>query len=154
LIASAVGGAELIHAGRVALAGGAEVFAARQQQRLFTRVMRKVETVDVLTPPDKAVFYSGPGNQAKAFEFKMNHSKLTIENTPGGRWLGKQDMYNRLPMSQADIAWGRLSERYAQEASGEVNCFVSGARRDRIFFIKELPALENNSKVTGKIFHD
>ncbi|MGD9472765.1 MAG: hypothetical protein AB7G24_07400 [Novosphingobium sp.] len=43
--------------------------------------------------------------------------------------------------------WERLSQRYAQGASGSVNAFIDGASTRGVFYRVELPALQANPNV-------
>jgi hypothetical protein len=49
------------------------------------------------------------------------------------------------------MVWSRLSQRFAEGASGTAFGFVDGARPGGIFSTVEYPALLENSKVTKVI---
>jgi hypothetical protein len=127
------------------------------RQGLFNYYMKKVDVIDVSTPPDKAVFYSGPGNYGKARAFAQQTGKMTIDDTVGGQWLLGQKLYSAksvLTDSQRNAVWGKISCKYAGMASGKVEVFVKGASVERIFYKVEYPVLKNNAKVTNIIFHE
>jgi cytochrome c556 len=116
----------------------------------FQFFMRKVEELDVITPPNKAVFFSGEGNLNKANDFAILKGKMTINDTPGGKWLNQFDfMKGDIPLTPAQSfkIWSRLSERYSEAASGEITLFVSGSKPERVFFSREFPTLRNNKKI-------
>jgi hypothetical protein len=73
--------------------------------------------------------------------YAADHGLQPLDNTPGGQWLMAQNVYKYLPADLADGLWARLSERYAEAASGEVNIFVRGASPDRIWATVEQPTL-------------
>ena len=120
----------------------------------FRQYMRAAETLDVATAPNKAVFYSGPGNRALAEAFASTTGRTTLEMTPGGSWLDAQRLYKATSLTdaEADLVWARLSERYAAGASGEVNAFIRGARADRLFNTSELPILRSGRRVSKYIY--
>lgn len=54
-----------------------------------------------------------------------------------------------LSVNEALNVWSRLSNRYAQEASGNVYGFVKGSWEGSIFNTVEYPALQTNTNVTN-----
>ena len=108
--------------------------------------MNEVEKLDVSSKHGEAIFYSGPGNRDKAEVFSSTGG-VTLESTPGGAWLDNQVLFKKLSPDQAIIPWERLSQRYAQEASGPVNVFNEGASARGVFNRIELPALYENAHV-------
>jgi Flp pilus assembly pilin Flp len=116
--------------------------------------MRRVETLDVGTPRNGAVFYSGRGQRLLAEEFAATNGRSTLEMTPGGRWLDERGLFgpnSPLTQEQATAVWSRLSERFAQEASGNAVGFVQGARPQGIFNKVEFPALLKNPNIKNVI---
>ena len=111
--------------------------------------MQEVEKLDVSTSRDSAVFYSGDGSRAKAEEFARTFNKMTLEITPGGKYLDNQLLAQRLPRELVIKPWERLSQRYAQSASGDVYAFTQNARAGSVFNRIELPTLEINPEVTN-----
>ncbi len=126
-----------------------------------------VEHADVATDPDSAVFYAGRDpvlaeqgdavrNRAMAESYAMEADKQTLEMTAGGAWLeeqtgaGEAQNPNLTDEQRAEL-WDRLSERYAEGASGEVVVFdrlpnpnsPAGDTWDRV----ERPALFANPTV-------
>ncbi|MGH8020916.1 MAG: hypothetical protein ACREIA_22060, partial [Opitutaceae bacterium] len=120
----------------------------------FTRYMRTVETLDVSTARNAATFYSGPGNRALAESFATANGRTTLEMTRGGSWLDAQKLFSPgspLTPTEATAVWSRLSERFAQGASGNAVGFSQGARAGSIFNTVEYPALLQNPNVTNVI---
>jgi hypothetical protein len=117
--------------------------------------MRQVQTLDVSTAENGAVFYSGPGNRALAEQFAIANGRTTLEMTPGGAWLDQQQLFNTaqsgLTTEQASQVWSALSQRFAQGASGNAVGFVNGARAGGIFNTVEYPTLLNNPNVVNVI---
>ena len=112
--------------------------------------MDLVEKLDVSTAIGKAVFYSGQGNRKLAEQFAISEDKTTLEMTPGGKMLDELKLFDQgspLKPEQATRVWLRLSQRYAQQAAGDVYCFVAGARPTGVFTTIELPELKKNRKI-------
>lgn len=108
------------------------------------------EKLDVMTAISKSVFYSGPGNRKLAEQFAVAEEKTTLEMTPGGKFLDDLKLFDQgspLQPEQAMRVWSRLSRRYAEQAAGDVFCFVVGARPTGVFTTVELPELKKNRKV-------
>ena len=113
------------------------------------------EKLDVTVAISKSVFYSGPGNRKLAEQFAIAEDKITLEMTPGGKFLDDLKLFDQgspLKPEQATRVWSRLSQRYAEQAAGDVYCFVSGARPTGVFTTIELPELKKNRKV-GAIYN-
>jgi hypothetical protein len=125
--------------------------AVAKSEGAFANYMRTIETLDVSTPKNGAVFYSGCGNRALAEEFAIANGRATLEMTPGGAWLDQQQLFNTaksgLTNEQAFQVWSRLSQRYAEGASGNAVGFVDGARTEGIFNTIEYPSLLQNPKI-------
>jgi hypothetical protein len=104
-------------------------------------------TGDFSTPPNKSVFYSGPGNRDRA----MASGGVPIDKTPGGKELNDENLYGKFnPLrNEADQYWTEASQRFAKGASGDVTAFVRGASPDRVFAQTELPALLSNPNVSS-----
>ncbi|MBK8870920.1 MAG: hypothetical protein IPN19_07675 [Elusimicrobia bacterium] len=125
----------------------------------FHYFMKRVNNLDMSTPPNKAVFYSGPGSQDVAFEHKLVAGKWTIEDTAGGKWLDSFDLYglkqpSPITKSQADTIWILASKKYAENASGEITLYVHGSSGNRIFYQHEFPTLQNNKKIHKWAYKD
>jgi hypothetical protein len=134
------------------VADTAKLAGKADEAKDFAYYMKKVDSLDVSTQPNKAVFYSGPGNRELAEAFAEKAGKTTLEMTNGGKWLQNENLYNSLTTNQADMVWGRLSERYAQKASGEINLFIKGANPERTFMKYEKPILDNNLDIYKYIY--
>jgi hypothetical protein len=118
--------------------------------------LRQAESLDVSTSPNTAVFYSGDfqANRIRAEVFARETNRFTLEMTPGGSYLDNQHIFN-LFSERPDLAvsvWSKLSARFAQQASGEVNAFVYNSHIKSIFNSIELPILKNNSNIENIIY--
>jgi hypothetical protein len=117
----------------------------------FEAILRKVDELDFSTPPNRAVFYSGRGEAARATEFAERTGAFTIEMTPGGRFLSEN--LGGLSRADQDLIWQRASLQFARGASGEVNAFVRGADPLRTFRTIEEPILRANPDVWRYRYH-
>ncbi len=115
---------------------------------LKQKLLKAVEALDVTSPPDKAVFYSGVPRDAVAAN-AGSRGLTTIETLPDGKWLNDLKLFdkNALGPDSAYQVWDRMSERYAQAASGEVHFIVDNPSPRSTFLRKELPALKKNPNV-------
>jgi hypothetical protein len=114
---------------------------------------------DVNSPKDGAIFYSDDfqGNKSMNRLRAENYSdggktKTTLEQTKGGRWLDDEKLFEHgSPIDDPDakFLWGKASRQYAQQASGDTRCFVTGSSPRSIFRTVELPALLQNPNVTS-----
>jgi hypothetical protein len=117
--------------------------------------MDVVEKLDLGTPRDSAIFYSGDGMSDAATALAKQKGLSTIESPPDGAWLnnlrlGSDDVLGR---KLARRVWARASERYAEAASGEAKVLLNHPKPDSIFLTKELPALtRSTSKVTRIVY--
>ena len=118
-------------------------------------LIKQAMTSDVSTAENCATFYSGPGNRAKAEAFALENGKTTLEQTPGGKWMDDQKLFEReipgLSLAHKMRIWQTLSKRYADAASGTCIGFVENARPNSIFNSVEYQALTRNPKVTNVI---
>jgi hypothetical protein len=77
---------------------------------------------------------------------------VTLELTSGGRYFDDKVLFepgSPVSRKQAYDIWGRLSERYAQSAEGNVTAYSHNPDPVSVWLTRERPALENNPKVTG-----
>lgn len=120
-------------------AGGAD--AARMMQ-----IVGKLKNWDWSTPKDKAVFYSGRGNDTAAASYAKNNGAFTIEETVGGRALLADADFLALSKTEQYAVWRAASLYYARAASGRVTAFVSGSRAEGVFSTVEEPILRANQQ--------
>lgn len=125
------------------------------QQAAVDYYLMLVEQLDVSTAIGKSVFYSGQGNRKLAEVYAIAEDKTTLEMTPGGKYLDDLKLFEQgspITPAQATRVWSRLSQRYAEQAAGDVFCFVTGARSTGVFTTVELPELRKNRKV-GNLYN-
>ncbi|MFC7530400.1 hypothetical protein [Actinoplanes sp. GCM10030250] len=123
----------------------------------FHRLMREVENADVRSPFNGANFYSGrsgDGTPMRLFAEKNADgvSSVTLEQTPGGRTFDDMRLFaDNSPVREghARDIWGRLSERYAQTATGDVTAWTHNSRADSIWNAVERKALARNPDVAA-----
>lgn len=116
-------------------------------------MFQKVDSLDFSTPQNKAVFYSGPGQGARANAFAERTGRMTIEMTPGGRSLSTDSAFQALSPAEQFQVWQRASTPFAEGASGHINAFIRGARPDRTFRTIEEPLLKANPSVFRSTYH-
>jgi len=108
----------------------------------------------VASPTDGAVFYAGPGTQKAAEELAEKTGKTTLGQTSAGQYLDQNlNGSDAFESTEALDIWRDTSERYAQEASGEVTAVVNNPASDSVFVDTELPALLDNPNVTQITIH-
>jgi hypothetical protein len=136
----------------------ADKFTAKAEQRMFESLFSKAGRVDVSTPRDGANFYSGydkdAGKSMRSYAEENTNgvTSTTLEQTPGGKEFDDLGLYkdgSPINTDQADQIWGKLSERYGQQAEGNVTAYVHNPRDGAIYTNKELPALIDNPNVTS-----
>ncbi|MBK8574602.1 MAG: hypothetical protein IPN90_02605 [Elusimicrobia bacterium] len=125
----------------------------------FQFFMREVDNLDLSSPPNKAIFYSGEGSRKSAFSYKAVTNKWSIEDTAGGKWLENFDLFGRggsspVSRAQAELIWNRASQKYAAGASGEITLFVHKSVGTRTFYQHEFPALQQNKNIHRWTYKD
>ena len=129
---------------------GKEAFKSNEEA--YEYYLKMANELDVSTSFNTAVFYLGPGNRALAEAFARENNKTTLEITEGGKYLDDLHLFSNesaLTTEQAANVWKKLSERYAQGASGNAYGFVKGSRDGSIFNTVEYPALKSNPDITN-----
>lgn len=131
----------------------AKLEKAIEAQWVAHSMRKQVRVLDFSTPPNKAVFYSGPGQGSRATAFAERIGGMTIEMTPGGRVLSSNPAFRSLDPAQQFKIWQTASTKYAENAKGKVNAFIKGARPDRTFRSIEEPILRVNPNVYQIEYH-
>ena len=145
-------------------------------QGRFEYLLDKAKTMDVSTEKNGAIFYAGRIENVHgtitAREVAERYAdqlfkekgvvKLTLERTPGGKWMDDLKLYEKtngvykyeklgLTLDQANEIWRTLSSRYADGANGAVTAFTKNVpevwKPRTIFWSTELPQLRNNPNV-------
>lgn len=117
-----------------------------------------IERLDVNTPKDGAVLWSG--NQPAAQKFADSIGGSTLEGTPGGRVINGWEDVNQIPWrtspGQAPGSgelWNGVSEKFAQSASGEVHVVQRPDKlweQGTVWHNTEKPIIKN-SIATGQV---
>jgi len=115
--------------------------------------MIKSGELDFSTPKDGAVFWSG-GNMNTAQDWAILNNKSTLEQTKGGKVLNELGLFENPNFDNAKAAklWNKASNKFASQASGDLNGFSTGASRngpfgERTWWRIEKPILERNPNV-------
>ena len=145
-------------------------------QARYEYLLDKANTMDVSTEKNGSIFYAGRVETVNgittAREMAERYAdqlfkekgvfKLTLERTPGGKWMDDLKLYEQtngvpkyeelgLSRQQTDQLWRILSSRYADGASGAVTAFTKNVpevwKPKTIFLSTELPQLRNNPNV-------
>ena len=102
-----------------------------------------IKRLDVSSPKDSAVFWSGTSYQAKltgqpdaARTFAERIGGVTLETTPGGRIIDNwQDVSSKFawnadsgPPPWTSDLWGGVSKKYAEAVTGQVNLVQTPAK--------------------------
>ncbi|GIF04268.1 WXG100-like domain-containing protein [Actinoplanes siamensis] len=128
----------------------------------FRGLMHEVENADVRSPVNGATFYSGEqpgGEKMRSFAEKQvdGVTSTTLEMTPGGRRFDDMRLFEAgspVARNQAYGIWQRLSERYAQNATGEATAWTHNAWSRSVWNTAEKPALQANPNITRIIEND
>ncbi|MBW2956291.1 hypothetical protein, partial [Hafnia paralvei] len=131
-----------------------QINALPEDQRL-KYIQDTVEQLNVSTPENDAVFYSGKGAREDAEIFVQEHGKMTLESTPGGKWLDDLKLFEDgvvgIKRNDALEIWKKTSRRYAENASGISIGILNSPRIESIFNTMEYPALRLNTQITNVI---
>ncbi|WIM98508.1 hypothetical protein ACTOB_002109 [Actinoplanes oblitus] len=127
------------------------------EKTAFKGLMHQVENADLRSPVNGANFYSGRqpnGERMGQYAEKQvdGITSVLIEQTPGGRRFDDMHLFDKInsPIdnNQADAIWKRLSQRYAQSASGEATAWLHSPLADSAWNVVERGALEKNPAIT------
>jgi hypothetical protein len=78
-------------------------------------------------------------------------SSVTLEQTGGGKYFDDMKLFEKgspVDVDQAGKVWGRLSQRYAEDASGEATAWTHNSWSGSIWNTVEKDALQKNPNVT------
>ncbi len=119
-------------------------------------VIKQVQSLGVQTERDELLLWSGLGRGREGIirsqTYAVQNGGRTLEMTPGGQWLDKMDLYGAnspFTQTEADHIWGSVSRSLVEQASGQVRALQGAVRPSSVFRNIELPALQNNTNITG-----
>ena len=148
-----------------------ELNELKTPEERYDYLLDKAKTMDVSTKKNGAIFYAGrvetkngivtARQMAEKYADQLFEEKgvrkLTLERTPGGKWMDDLKLYEKLPSgkfryeelgltkSQTDNLWSTLSGRYAEGASGAVTAFAKNVpdvyKPKTVFYTTELKRL-------------
>ncbi|WP_347332734.1 hypothetical protein [Marinimicrobium locisalis] len=114
-------------------------------------LQEKINTLNIKTEKNKAVFYSGRGAREAAENFAEKNNLTTLEKTEGGGWLDDLRLFegtvDDVDGDKARTLWGKISNNYAKSAQGEVLSVVNNPNPSGVFLTEELPTLLDNDNV-------
>uniref|UniRef100_UPI00232A983F fibronectin type III domain-containing protein n=1 Tax=Aquimarina algiphila TaxID=2047982 RepID=UPI00232A983F len=128
-----------------------DLFKSRKIPDLNTLRKMAKEYLDFTTKTDGAVFWSGP-RMGDAQKWAKNNSRTTLEQTVGGKYLDDLELFDNISGQDAAEIWDIASKTFAENASGTVNVFSTGAKEigdygQRTWWRVEKPALLKNANV-------
>lgn len=120
-------------------------------------LLKMASTLDVSTPHDGTVFWSGgkdlAGNAAELYskaKTLAGSPSARLEMTEGGSKLGEAVTAGKDDWAVQSPAWIAISKRFAHQASGDVHMIVSYMPlSETAIFREEVKMLAANSKVTS-----
>jgi hypothetical protein len=121
-----------------------------------SNVVRLTNELGLSTPRDSLVLWSGFGDIETGVRLSQTYAKanggMTLEMTPGGRWLQEMDIYAaNSPFNRAETRQITMdvSQLVAEQASGQVRSVLGSVRPSSIYQTVELPTLQMNPNVLG-----
>jgi RHS repeat-associated protein len=132
--------------------GSAPLLAEETASTPFQQIMSKLQGMDFSSPPNTALFYSGPGTGDIATALAEEKGLTTISSTQGGAYLESLDLYGpNSPVSESEAGqlWTYASSQFASGTSGDVLAILNNPSPARIYLSTEKPILLNNPTITS-----
>jgi hypothetical protein len=123
-------------------------------QLSYNTIVSGVDTLNVSTLPNTAVFYSG-GTRSVAEAYASTNGLRTLEQTSGGGYLDNIGLFDNTVVgvgrAEANAIWRQTSTNYAAQASGNVTAILDMQKLSPTgaFWQAELPTLLGNRSVTA-----
>ncbi|MGC4000002.1 MAG: hypothetical protein QM767_22230 [Anaeromyxobacter sp.] len=117
------------------------------------QVVNHAMGLGVKTPRDSLWLWSGLRNGVQESQtFARTYGGMTLEMTPGGRWLNDMKLWGaESPFTpvEASSIWNRVSRGACEQASGQVRAVLGQVSPRGAFMSEEMPTVLANPKVTG-----
>jgi hypothetical protein len=121
-----------------------------------SNVVRLADELGLQTPRDALILWSGLGREragiVRSQAYAAENGGMTLEMTPGGRWLDEMNLYGKnSPFTQleADQIWREVSRLGAEQASGQVRALHGSVRPSSVYRTVEVPTLLENPRILG-----
>ena len=117
-------------------------------------VVRLTNEIGLETPKDQLILWSGLGRNGVELsqEYARLQGGVTLEMTPGGKWLNEMNLFgidSPFTPDEATKIWADTSTLMARQAAGQVRSLLGQVRPRSIYMANELPELYNNVNVIG-----
>ena len=121
----------------------------------------EIAMMDVSSPHDGAVFFSGPKAKRNATKLaaKSHGEKMTVIDTPALTEFVKHQRHYfgrdaKMTLEEGYTIGDWISERFAEQVSGEVRVYLDGVKPHGTFNRAEVPALLENDKIDRFLVYD
>ena len=116
------------------------------------KVIQHVNQLGLKTPRDQLILWSGLGRGSEGVrlsqEYAAENGGVTLELTPGGKWLDKMDLFGaNSPFTQAEARqiWGNVSVKMIQQASGQVRSLIGTVNPASVYRAEQAELFENKN---------
>ena len=120
-----------------------------------------IATMDVSSPHDGAVFFSGPKAKRKAKKLarQSDGEMMTVIDTPALTEFVKNQRHYfgkdaKMSLQEGYLVGDWISERFSEQATGTVRVYLDGVKPHGTFNRAEVPALLDNPNVDKFLVYD
>ncbi|MCL2144418.1 MAG: hypothetical protein FWH43_02850, partial [Endomicrobia bacterium] len=108
--------------------------------------------VNFATKPGTAVFYSRLKDAAAKYANK--NKKQTLEMTDDGKYFDSLKIWDKFGEKASHIYWDMFSEKFAEQATGEVTLFLNNPAQTSVYIIREWPSIHLNDNISKIVIRD